>query len=142
MNMKYCTIRDGGDEKGTVFILHGAFADRTAQDRLAEIIHQKGYTVICCDARGHGENEGRIHEWKKTVQEYNKRIKKHPSEQIIVIGHSMGGTQAISLTKNPKVSQVFSISPAHNSGPFDNMNILSRLFFAANIEPKKRGKKH
>lgn len=112
----YCTIHEHENSNVDVYFLHGFFGDREDSMNFLKHFHDNGYTVIACDARGHGDRYGEssMLDWMGTINDYDNALneRKRPS---IISGLSMGGTQVISLGSiNPHVKKVFALSALHD----------------------------
>jgi len=85
---------------GSVALLHGVHADRTAMVDRARWLSQAGYTVLLFDFRAHGESDGDaitfgLRESMDARAAIALLRSRAPGERIGAIGTSMGGAAAI-----------------------------------------------
>ncbi len=77
----------------TFLLIHGAFSGGWTWGKVVPFLEKEGYNVIAPDMPGHGEKRGMAPE-QVTMQSYIDTISdildKQP-EQVILVGHSMGG---------------------------------------------------
>lgn len=109
---KFCNKKMVGEDKPTIIFLHGFTTNRNfAFMKLRkELEKEKEFNLINCDAKGHGKNSGFIYDWNTAFEDEEKIINSIKGD-VIVIGHSMGGTKAISHgLVNSKVKKVISVS--------------------------------
>jgi esterase/lipase len=108
----HCKIKGNKNSEYDVYFLHGFTRSNNDQDIIANFF-KKDYTVIECDARGHGKNkEGRKEDWLQTIEDYEKLMEKR-NKPSILIGHSMGATEALSLfarNKSKTIKQAFVVA--------------------------------
>jgi len=113
---EHCTVLEHPDSNVDVYCLHWYMGSKESCGMMTNHYNTKGYTTIACDARGHGERYGTSNflDWGGTVEELDTLITKR-NRSSILIGTSMGGSQAITIgLKNPLVKQVFAISALHD----------------------------
>lgn len=119
---KSCRIRENKNAHKDIWLLHGFTSQKEHQNTIANYFFRrhKDYNVIQCDARGHGSRkDGNIFDWKGTVNDFSTLINNRGNDAVL-IGHSMGGTEAIVLgDMNPHVKQVFSVAGGHGEKEFD-----------------------
>ena len=114
-DFKHCDIKMVDKRNPTIFLLHGFMSNREIQFRKLKKEIKYGdlseYNLISCDANGHGHNrEGSFRDWNEAFDEEEKMINDIEGD-VILIGHSMGATKAISHGLiNPKVTKVIAIS--------------------------------
>lgn len=85
-----------------VVLLHGSGSTRTAVQAHAVELADRGYGVLCVDARGHGESTGRAMDWgwsgDADVEGAVTFLSAQPDVdpgRIAALGLSMGGEQAV-----------------------------------------------
>ncbi len=104
-----------------VFFLHGMAQNVTNYQNLYEQIINKGLGVFAVEYRSYGINkyatisEDRLRKDIRTAFDYLIENKKVSPENIIVVGHSMGGTLATYLaTKYKNIKTLILVSPIAN----------------------------
>jgi len=124
MNKKFeshCKINENNKSKYDVYFLHGFTSRKIHQDPVA-VQFRKDFTVIQCDARGHGANkEGHKEDWIQTIEDY-ERLMKERNKPSILIGHSMGATMALSIfarNRSGTIEKAFVISGVHGKSLLD-----------------------
>jgi acylglycerol lipase len=94
-----------GDAAGVVVIAHGAgeYSDRYAH--VAQRLVDEGFAVYAIEHRGHGRSQGPralIDRIDNAVADLDKLVvlaaDEHPGAPLFLLGHSMGGTIALSYT--------------------------------------------
>jgi pimeloyl-ACP methyl ester carboxylesterase len=83
----------GCGSKHTYVLVHGAFADSHAWDRVTPLLEKEGHTVVKVELPAHGEDSTPAAE--ATLQGYTDTVVKAldaQSDSVILVGHSMGGT--------------------------------------------------
>jgi len=92
-----------GDPTAVVAIAHGAGEHSGRYAHVAGRLNAEGYAVYAVDHRGHGRSQGPralIDRIDNAVADLDKLIvlarERHPSVPLILLGHSMGGTVAVS----------------------------------------------
>lgn len=112
---EYCSIIDNKSDTD-IIILHGFSSNKKHQYIFANnIAKDTNFNVIQCDARGHGVRKNRedILDWKGTIEDIKDIINKR-NNKTILIGHSMGGTEAITIgLTQPNIKKVFAVSSIH-----------------------------
>ncbi len=98
-----------------IVLLHGIFADGTQWEKIAKLL-QKEYRVIVVDVLGHGRSP-RPKDAQYTPDEHaaalrNALVKIKATENLTVVGYSMGGAVALSYcSKYPEgIEQLYLIS--------------------------------
>lgn len=94
----------GDSGKGVVVLMHGVHANRQALVSRAELLSQKGYSVLLFDFQAHGESVGKYItfgylESRDATAAVNYIHQRLPGEKVGVIGISMGAAAA--LLANP-----------------------------------------
>ncbi|MCH5184903.1 MAG: alpha/beta hydrolase [Oscillospiraceae bacterium] len=156
----YITSRDGlklhayytpiGDESKTVICFHGYTSSGSDFKAISKFYAKKGYSLLCPDARAHGESEGEYIGFgcldRFDGLEWIEYIKKRLGEntEILLTGTSMGGAtvlmmSGLDLPENVKgiisdcaftsAWDVFSwvLKTMYHISPFPIMNISDRL---------------
>ena len=140
-----------GAAKGVVQICHGLGEHAGRYGRFADALATAGYAVYAEDHRGHGgttaadapagffaEHDG----WNKALADkafVNQHIRQqHPDLPVIMFGHSLGGTLALSymLHHAKSVAGVAVWNATTNSGA-----LLSVMKFVLFVEKSLRGSK-
>ena len=92
-----------GDPTAVVAIAHGAGEHSGRYAHVAGRLNAEGYAVYAVDHRGHGRSQGPralIDRIDNAVADLDKLIvlarERHPGVPLILLGHSMGGTVAVS----------------------------------------------
>ncbi len=114
------TLRGG---KTGIIITHGFGSNPSEIAEFARKLHEKGYTVMALRLPGHGTSPDhfslvRFEDWyiaiKNAIRELNKE-----TEEIILIGHSMGATLSLLASAFNPVSAVVTIcAPIELHPPF------------------------
>jgi len=130
---------NGTKEYPIIICLHGFTSSITDVIEWGRVYNLAGYEVIGFNAVGHGGRNGKKWSWMKTVERYHKVINAI-SKPTVVIGHSMGGTEAIHLCKNRYVKQVFAISALHGNGVFENPSWFMKRRFRNHLDEKQKKK--
>jgi len=110
-----CKIVEEPNATEDIIFLHGFTSSREMQYPMAKHFENKHkYNIIRCDARGHGSDKsGDKGDWAGTINDINELIANR-SHNTILIGHSMGGTMAITIgISNPLVKKVFAVGAVH-----------------------------
>ncbi len=95
--------------KAVIILIHGFGEHIMRYDGLAQYYNAKGYALIGCDHRGHGQSAGlRGHtpDYQFFMEEIDDLIevcqKRYPSIPVVIYGHSMGGNIALNyMLGNP-----------------------------------------
>jgi len=108
-----------GSGSRTAFFLHGAGLDHAMFDRQVNIFD--GMPTIAWDARGHGASQLMPlakHSYADMLEDFYMILKKHSIEELILIGHGMGGAiaQEILYRQPDKVRALVLIDCPANSG--------------------------
>lgn len=97
----------GQNNEKTYLLVHGAWHGAWCWDKVVPFMFAKGYNVIAIDLPGHGEDRSDPDD--VTFEDYVSKVTTTAEQiegQIILIGHSMGGTvisQAAELLGKEKV---------------------------------------
>jgi len=106
-----------GDGKQVLVFVHGWSCDKSYWENQLEYFG-KDYTVIAIDLAGHGESGMNRKEW--TIGNYGKDVKavveKENLDDVILIGHSMGGAVVLSAAQQlgDKVKVLIGIDTFHD----------------------------
>jgi len=89
-----------GAGEPTLVLIHGWSCDSNYWRGQVPVFKQK-YTVVTVDLAGHGGTDGNRTEWTigNFGQDVVTALSAVPSEQIILVGHSMGGPVAIEAAR-------------------------------------------
>jgi alpha-beta hydrolase superfamily lysophospholipase len=94
-----------GDARAAVVIAHGAGEHSGRYAHVAQRLVDEGYAVYAIEHRGHGRSQGPralIDRIDNAVADLDKLVvlagDSHPGEPLFLLGHSMGGTIALSYT--------------------------------------------
>jgi len=96
------------NSKGVVFYLHGNSGSLKRVEKRAAFYTSLGYDYFRADYRGYNKSEGSINSENQLHQDnqmlYDNVKKRYLEDNIIVIGHSLGGALAAKLASanNPK----------------------------------------
>lgn len=92
-------------ERAAVIIVHGASEHSGRYGHVAQALVADGYAVYALDHRGHGRSDGPravIDRLARAVADVDRLVSQvrvgHPELPIVMLGHSMGATVAISYT--------------------------------------------
>lgn len=83
----------GCGSKHTYVLVHGAFSNSHAWDRVTPLLEKEGHIVVKVELPAHGEDSTLAAE--ATLQSYTDAVVKAleaQSDSVILVGHSMGGT--------------------------------------------------
>lgn len=125
--MTYYRKLQGTINSPEIVVLHGLTCNKYVALEWGKYFHKRGYTVHGLTANGHGNQPGKIYSWLPTVNKYTKYIKSL-KKRVVVIGHSMGATEALGLARISNVSQVFVLSGLHDQSPFIYPNLAQTFF--------------
>lgn len=129
----------GDPNKPVIYILHGFGSNPRQAFLWGEYYEDRGYEVYIRRARGHGNKKGEKYHWKQTLNDHRKFIDTKIKRDTIVIGHSMGGTLSISLSKSRYVKQVYAISALNSDQPFeekDKKRLMKKLGYNEKVARK------
>lgn len=89
-----------GSGEPTLVFIHGWSCDSNYWRAQVPVFKQR-YTVVTVDLAGHGGTDGSRTEWtiRNFGQDVATALSTVPSEQIILVGHSMGGPVAIEAAR-------------------------------------------
>jgi pimeloyl-ACP methyl ester carboxylesterase len=89
----------GSGETALVFV-HGWSCDRTYWDAQVPYFSER-YRVVTVDLAGHGESglEREVWSMKAFGQDVAAVVEKHGLEQVVLVGHSMGGLVAVEAAR-------------------------------------------
>ena len=89
-----------GKGEPTLVFIHGWSCDSNYWREQVPVFRQK-YTVVTVDLAGHGGTDGSRSDWSiaRFGQDVNTALAAVPSQQIILVGHSMGGPVAIEAAR-------------------------------------------
>lgn len=130
---------EGDHSKPAIYILHGFGSNPKQAFLWGEYFEDRNYEVFIRRARGHDNKLGQKYHWIQTIQDHRKFIDTKIKRETIVLGHSMGGTESISLAKSPYVKQVYAISALNSDEPFeekDKQRLMKRLGYNEKIARK------
>ena len=89
-----------------VVLVHGASEHSGRYGHVADALVADGYAVYALDHRGHGRSEGPravLDRMDNAVADVDQLVlqasEEHPGAPVFMLGHSMGGTVAVSLLR-------------------------------------------
>jgi len=106
-------------ERATALLLHGFGEHSSRYEELAQALVAADISLHSFDLAGHGKSEGKrgvftsFEDLYDDIDRVVESILAHPKEELIVIGHSMGGLIALgwSLSRKNSISAVVVSSP-------------------------------
>jgi len=115
--------------KGIVCLLHGYGSDCVGMLRNFRQFSELGYDVISLNSLGHGKGHETENPnmWKESIN-HHRRIIENINLPIVLIGHSMGATMAINLSKCKNVFKVFSIASPYDSRMMEKPNFFQKFY--------------
>jgi alpha-beta hydrolase superfamily lysophospholipase len=124
------------DIRGTVIIVHGLGDHALRYSHVAALFNDLGYHVRAYDQYGHGESggsRGRIPQEMRLVDDLadvmdDSRRTMNRRQQLILLGHSMGGVVVASLARQKlrPIDGMILSSPALNPG----LNVFQKFLLA------------
>jgi len=89
-----------GSGQPTLVLIHGWSCDSNYWREQVPVLKQK-YTVVTVDLAGHGGTDGNRTDWSiaRFGQDVATAAATVPSEQIVLVGHSMGGPVALEAAR-------------------------------------------
>jgi pimeloyl-ACP methyl ester carboxylesterase len=89
-----------GKGEPAVVLIHGWSCDSNYWREQVPLLKQK-YTVVTVDLAGHGGTDGNRKEWSigRFGQDVATAVATIPNQQIVLVGHSMGGPVAIEAAR-------------------------------------------
>jgi alpha-beta hydrolase superfamily lysophospholipase len=142
---------DGGEVRGIIQIAHGLAEHAARYERFAEACTARGFAVVANDHRGHGKSvrneDDRGHfadydGWTLAVEDVAQVASiarsAHPGVPLLLFGHSMGSSLAITaLYTHPTLAQASVLSgPTGVVGPLRHAG-----YVAATLERLRQGKR-
>lgn len=128
--LEHCIVDKSPQNKGDIVLIHGFLSSPLYYTDFSKKFQQEGYNVIRCTQRGHGMRffTSNVDEWDLNLHELDTLVNSLDSENVILIGHSMGGTLALTEgLRNPKVKKVFAVSAINNEHVFTDTDLKSRV---------------
>jgi carboxylesterase len=124
-------------------LLHGFSSSPDEMCFLAEDLHQRGYTVLNVRLAGHGTDPGdlaRTHwaDWLLSVEE-GLDLLKGVSDQVILIGQSMGGMIALTAAAQVQAAGVVALSTPYFGFSFAQV-LLARILGALGLMARQQAK--
>ncbi len=103
------------NEKALILYFHGNYMDIGYLDEIAEFLNQKNYSILAMDYRGYGLSQGEASE-KNTYADaqmvYDYALENgYDSDNIIILGRSVGSGIATDLAVNNDAKSLVLISP-------------------------------
>jgi acylglycerol lipase len=108
-----------------IFIVHGLAENSGRYNETAAFLAKEGYAVFCHDHQGHGLSEGKrgyIKHFSTYAEDLtgfiDDTLEKYPEIPVFLLGHSIGGTIAISycLKNQEKIKGLILSAPALQRG--------------------------
>jgi epoxide hydrolase 4 len=89
--------RDGDREDELIVLLHGWPEDGTAWRRLAPLLADAGYRVVCPDLKGFGRSDAprRGYDPQTLADEISQLIRNLHARKAVLVGHDWGGAVAL-----------------------------------------------
>jgi pimeloyl-ACP methyl ester carboxylesterase len=89
-----------GTGEPAIVLVHGWSCDANYWNAQLEVLKAK-YTVVAVDLAGHGASGGNRSDWSMANygDDVASVVRQLPNRQIVVVGHSMGGTVALEATR-------------------------------------------
>ncbi len=113
--------------KGLVFYLHGNAGMLDTWGNNSRIFTDLGYDFFILDYRGFGKSEGEIeseNQVNKDIQiVYNELSKRYNSQEIIIIGYSIGTGLATYLASNQNCKALILQAPFYNFNEFSKNHV-------------------
>jgi pimeloyl-ACP methyl ester carboxylesterase len=119
--ISYDIDRNGSDPLTLIFV-HGAGGDLLAWKKERDFFHQKGYSTLAIDLRGHGLS-GRPasfsnYDLDNFAMDLKRVIDKEKISSFIIIGHCFGGIVAINFQKlYPDMAAAFVLIDTTSKAP-------------------------
>jgi pimeloyl-ACP methyl ester carboxylesterase len=140
-HMAYYKHIEGTINSPEIVILHGLGSHKYHALKWSNYYLRNGYSIHALTSNGAGNQPGKVFSWGATVKKFASYIE-NLHKRVIVIGHSMGGTEAICLAQCRNVSKVFAIGALHDDIPFYNLNVIRDLMaklprFAGDLRGRK-----
>jgi len=116
--------------RATCLVLHG-FMDASASfDLVAPELAASGLRVLAPDLRGFGESDrvsgGGYYHFPDYVADVDALVREHVQGDLVVVGHSMGGTVATMFT-GARPERVAKLAVLEGFGPPDNEHDMAPL---------------
>jgi pimeloyl-ACP methyl ester carboxylesterase len=125
---------DEGDGKDILLFIHGLASYIPAWRKNVEVL-KKNYRCICIDLPGYGKStagghSGKVSFYTEVIADFIKTLHLH---NVMLVGHSMGGHIAISLTLSyPElVHKLILLAPAGFESFTENETLLLKQAFTA-----------
>ncbi len=103
------------NEKSLILYFHGNYMDMGHLDEIAGFLNAKGYSVLAMDYRGYGLSQGKAKEsntYSDTQLVYDYALNQgYQTDDVIILGRSVGSGIATELAKNNKAKALILISP-------------------------------
>ena len=105
LNLFYQGHLPAGRPKAVLLIIHGLAEHGGRYMNVVNYFVPKGYAIYSFDQRGHGQSEGirgYVEKFSYYIADFrtffNLIRSKHPSDRFFIVGHSVGGTVAITYS--------------------------------------------
>jgi pimeloyl-ACP methyl ester carboxylesterase len=109
--------------RATCLLLHGFMDAAASFDLVAPELAEAGLRVLAPDLRGFGESDrvtgGGYYHFPDYVADVERFVSEHAPGELLVVGHSMGGTIA-TLFAGAKPERVKKLAILEGVGPLDN----------------------
>lgn len=104
--------------KGLIFYLHGNAGSLDSWGRVAGAYTKLNYDVFILDYPGYGKSGGAIHSKEQLFKDmqlaYNKILEQYSSDQITIIGYSIGTGMAAKLASTNNAKRLILQAPYYN----------------------------
>jgi alpha-beta hydrolase superfamily lysophospholipase len=106
------------NSKGLIFYLHGNAGSIASWGAVAQLYTALGYDVFILDYRGYGKSKGEITNQKQLFEDnqlaYDIMKKRYNSNEIIILGYSIGTGLAAKLAATNKAKMLILQAPYYN----------------------------
>ena len=112
INSEICNFIENRKSDVLIYLIHGYLSRNYYIYKAFEPFGQF-YSILGCDCKGHGSNHGINYRWDQIMAEHKERITEltNSGYNIVLIGHSMGGTLGLCLINMKKIIAGFFFAP-------------------------------